>query len=213
MKTEDLINMLATGAAPVSSAAVASRFAWGLGCGLMGAVFLMALVFGVRTDIAQAATLPIFWAKVLVPAIGALTALPLTMRLSCPGRPSGPAPLVLAALLLLAWGSVGAALFDESPAERTEMIFGATWKTCAFNITLLALPLFGAAFWVIKGLAPTRPAWAGASAGLLAGASAASLYALHCPEMAAPFLGIWYVLGIAIPAVLGALLGPRLLRW
>jgi hypothetical protein len=213
MKTEDFISILATGAAPVNSTAVASRFAWGLGCGLMGAILLMALVFGVRNDIAQAATLPMFWAKVLVPAMGALTALPLTMRLSCPGRPSGPAPLVLAALLLLAWGSAGAALLDVPPAVRTEMIFGATWKTCALNITLLALPLFGATFWVIKGLAPTRPAWAGASAGLLAGASAASVYALHCPEMAAPFLGIWYVLGIAIPAVLGALLGPRLLRW
>lgn len=213
MKTEDFIHMLATGAAPVSSAAVASRFAWGMGCGLMGVILLMFLVFGVRNDIAQAAMLPMFWAKVLVPAMGALTALQLTMRLSYPGRPSGPAPLVLAALLLFAWGSTGAVLLNEPPAERAEMIFGATWKTCAFNITLLALPLFGAAFWVIKGLSPTRPAWAGASAGLLAGASAASVYALHCPEMAAPFVGIWYVLGIALTAVLGALLGPRLLRW
>jgi hypothetical protein len=31
--------------------------------------------------------------------------------------------------------------------------------------------------------------------------------------MAAPFLATWYVLGILIPAILGALLGPRLLRW
>jgi hypothetical protein len=39
------------------------------------------------------------------------------------------------------------------------------------------------------------------------------VYALHCPEMAAPFLGIWYVLGMAIPAVLGAAVGSRMLRW
>jgi hypothetical protein len=213
MKTEDFIKILATGAAPVSAAAVASRFAWGLGYGLMGAILLMALVFGVRSDIAQAAILPMFWAKVLVPAIAAWTAGRLTLRLCGRGRPSGPAPLVLAALLIFTWGSAGAVLLDAPPAVRTEMIFGSTWKTCAFNITLLAVPLFGAAFWVIKGLAPTRSAWAGASAGLLAGASAASVYALHCPEMAAPFLGVWYVLGIALPTVLGALLGPRLLRW
>ncbi|KAG5715748.1 hypothetical protein E4T56_gene14714, partial [Termitomyces sp. T112] len=31
--------------------------------------------------------------------------------------------------------------------------------------------------------------------------------------MAAPFLAVWYVAGVAIPAVLGALLGPPLLRW
>ena len=70
-----------------------------------------------------------------------------------------------------------------------------------------------ATFWVMKGLAPTRPAWAGASAGLLAGALAALVYALHCPESGAPFIGIWYVVGIAIPAAVGALLGPRTLRW
>ncbi|MFN7087304.1 MAG: NrsF family protein [Burkholderiales bacterium] len=30
---------------------------------------------------------------------------------------------------------------------------------------------------------------------------------------AAPFLGVWYVLGMSIPAVLGAPFGSRLLRW
>jgi hypothetical protein len=31
--------------------------------------------------------------------------------------------------------------------------------------------------------------------------------------MEAPFLAIWYLLGMLIPTLLGALLGPRLLRW
>jgi hypothetical protein len=31
--------------------------------------------------------------------------------------------------------------------------------------------------------------------------------------MAAPFLAIWYVLGMAIPAGIGAIVGARLLRW
>jgi hypothetical protein len=31
--------------------------------------------------------------------------------------------------------------------------------------------------------------------------------------MAAPFIGIWYLLGMLIPAAAGALVGPRLLRW
>ena len=52
-----------------------------------------------------------------------------------------------------------------------------------------------------------------AGAGLLAGALGALVYALHCPEMATPFLAVWYVVGMAIPTVLGAILGPRLLRW
>jgi len=47
----------------------------------------------------------------------------------------------------------------------------------------------------------------------LAGALATLVYALHCPESAAPFMAVWYVLGIAIPTVAGALLGRRVLRW
>ena len=65
----------------------------------------------------------------------------------------------------------------------------------------------------MKGLAPTRLRWAGAAAGLLAGAGGALVYALHCPEMAAPFIGIWYLLGMLIPTTIGALVGPRVLRW
>ena len=38
-------------------------------------------------------------------------------------------------------------------------------------------------------------------------------YSLHCPEMGVPFWAVWYVIGMALPAVVGALLGPRYLRW
>nr|WP_281399002.1 NrsF family protein [Paenacidovorax monticola] len=33
------------------------------------------------------------------------------------------------------------------------------------------------------------------------------------PEMAAPFVALWYLAGMALPTALGALLGPRWLRW
>jgi len=39
------------------------------------------------------------------------------------------------------------------------------------------------------------------------------VYSLHCPELAAPFIGFWYLLGMLIPTAVDALLGPRLLRW
>ena len=47
-------------------------------------------------------------------------------------------------------------------------------------------------------------AWAGAAAGWLAGGVGAAAYALHCPEMDAPFLAVWYVLGMCVPTALGA---------
>jgi hypothetical protein len=65
----------------------------------------------------------------------------------------------------------------------------------------------------MSGLAPTRLALAGAAAGLLSGAGGALIYALYCTEMAAPFISIWYLLGMMIPAAVGAMLGRQLLRW
>ena len=213
MKTDELINMLATGAAPVASGAGVRRLAVALGWGLFGATLLMALLLGVRADLAQALRLPMFWAKLGMPALAALAALQLARRLGVPGVRPGRAPLVLAALLLVAWGGAAAVLLGAAPEARSQLIFGATWKTCPFNIALLSMPLFIGMFWALRGYAPTRPALAGASAGLMAGAAAAAVYALHCPEMAAPFLGIWYVLGMLLPTLLGAVLGARLLRW
>jgi hypothetical protein len=90
---------------------------------------------------------------------------------------------------------------------------GRTWKYCLVGIPTLAVPVFVATLWAMKGLAPTRLSLAGAVAGLLSGAIAALVYALHCPEMEAPFLGVWYVAGMLIPAAAGALLGPLVLRW
>ena len=79
--------------------------------------------------------------------------------------------------------------------------------------TLVAAPLFLAFVWVLKDLAPTRLRCAGAGPGFAAGAIGALVYSLHCPELAAPFIGVWYLLGMPIPTAIGASLGPRLLRW
>jgi hypothetical protein len=80
-------------------------------------------------------------------------------------------------------------------------------------LAALSAPALFAALWALKGLAPTRLALAGAAAGLLSGALGALAYALHCPELAAPFLALWYSLGMLMPAAAGALLGRVLLRW
>jgi hypothetical protein len=80
-------------------------------------------------------------------------------------------------------------------------------------IALLSMPLFIAALRVMRGLAPTRLRLAGAAAGFAAGATAALVYCLHCPEMSPVFVGFWYLLGMLIPTALGALIGPRVLAW
>lgn len=213
MKTDQLIAMLASGAAAVEPDVLARRYALALGLGLLVSALLMLVTLGVRPDIADAARLPMFWVKLALPALLAVGALMATVRLSRPGVHLGGVPVAIAAPVIAVWSLAAMVLLGAAPAERSGLIFGETWIFCPVTIGVLALPFFIAALWAMKGLAPTRPALAGAAAGLLAGAGGALVYALHCPEMTAPFLAIWYVLGIAVPATAGALIGPRLLRW
>ncbi len=213
MKTDKLVELLATGANAVEPDATARRYALALGWGAFGAVLLMAILLGVRPDIHEAAWLPMFWIKLAFPASVVVGGLFAATRLSRPGVRLGRVPGALVAPVLAIWLLSAFALVRAAQPEREELIFGGTWQSCPFSIAMLSVPVLVAVLWAMKGLAPTRLALAGAAAGLLAGAIGALVYALHCPEMAAPFLGIWYVAGMLIPAAAGALLGPRLLRW
>ena len=213
MKTDDLINLLASNAEPVPGHAVARRLALALSWGVAGAVLLLLATLGLRPDLAQAASHWQFWLKPGFVACLALAGWLATERLARPGVRLGSAKVALAAPLVLLWLLAVLVLLNAAPAQRAELIFGDTWKTCPLSIAMLSLPLLAATLWAMKGLAPTRLALAGASAGLLAGAMGALVYALHCPESTLPFLATWYVLGMAIPTLAGALLGPRLLRW
>lgn len=213
MKTDDLIAMLATGVEPVNPKAVHGRFQWALAAGVLGGLVVMQWAFGVRDDMDMAMRMPMFWFKLIFPLALAVPAWVLMQRLGRPGVPTGrvwmalPVPwLVLTALALVV-------LASAPPQERLTLVLGSSWLSCAFNIAMVALPSFVGLFWALRGLAPTRPQWAGASAGLLAASLGTLIYALHCPEMQAPFLAVWYVLGLAIPTAAGALLGPKILRW
>ena len=212
MKTDELVAMLATGATAVEPGATSRRYAAALGWGAFGATLLMAIALGVRPDLAEAARLPMFWMKLAFPACLAAGALYAVTRLSRPGVQLGRVSAALAAPVLAMWLLAAFALL-RAAGEREALIFGGTWSACPLLVALLSLPVFVAALWAMRGLAPTRLALAGAAAGLLAGAVGALIYALHCPEMEAPFLAIWYLLGMLIPTAVGALIGPPLLRW
>jgi hypothetical protein len=213
MNTDEFVALLANGAAPVEPNATARRFATALGWGAFGTTLAMAIALGVRPDIADALSVPMFWVKLAFPALVALTALYAATRLARPGLQLGRAPGMLVALVAAIWALGIFTFFSAAPDEREYLVFGDTWLYCLLNIPLLSIPVFGAIIWAMKGLAPTRLRLSGAAAGLLAGAAGATVYALHCPEVEAPFVAIWYVLGMSIPAIAGAAIGPRLLRW
>ena len=213
MKTDALIAMLATGVVPVAPDAARKRFQTALVWGLAGAMVIMVLVFGVRRDLADAVRLPMFWLKLAFPLALAVPALVLSARLSHPGVRLGAQQYALVLPWLLLTALAAWVLLRAAPDERVALVMGKTWASCAFNIALISLPALASVLWAMKGLAPTRPALAGACGGLLSAALGALVYALHCPEMQAPFLAVWYVLGMLIPTAAGALIGAKLLRW
>ncbi len=213
MKTDELIALLAAGADAVEPGAARRRFALALLGGGLGSLGLLALTIGFNPDLARMPREPMFWTKLAYVLALAAAAAGVAARLARPGARAARLAGALAVPLLAMWLLAVYALAGAAPAERDALVFGATWRSCAFNIATLSIPLFAALLWAVKGLAPTRLALAGGAAGLLAGTTASVVYSLHCPELGAPFLGIWYPLGMLIPAALGALAGPRLLRW
>ncbi|MCM2348062.1 DUF1109 domain-containing protein [Acidovorax soli] len=213
MNTDEWINLLARDAVEIPKHSIERRFAVAALAGLGGGLVLVLALFGLRPGLMQDLALPMLWGKFIFAAMLAGGCVAVLRRLARPGMGLAHSLVLLALPLLVLWGTAVITLVRAEPAERLPLILGSTWRTCPFNIAALSVPALVASFWALRGAAPTRLAWTGAAGGLLAGALGALAYALHCPEMATPFLAVWYIAGMALPTALGALLGPRLLRW
>jgi hypothetical protein len=213
MKTHELISVLAASLRPTARHAADRRLTWAVMMGVAVATVALLATGGMRTDMPAMLDTPAFWLKAAFPAAVSLAAWHLTGRLGRPGARTRLGWILLAIPLAAVWGAA-AYVIASAPAEvRTQLILGRSWRVCTFNILALSIPTFIATFWAMRGLAPTRLRLAGTGAGLFAGAQAVLVYTLYCAEMATPFWATWYVLGMMLPALAGALLGPRWLRW
>lgn len=213
MKTDDLIEMLATGVGSEPVISQKSRFTTAITGGTVLAALLMLASIRLNPEIASALMSDKFWVKlgfVLIMAVGSLG---LLSRLSRPGSRIG---LQFASLLFPAgamWALSALILLEADSTVRQTLVFGQTWAVCPFLISMLSVPIFLPMLWAMKETAPTRLKLAGAILGLFSGAMGAAVYCFHCPELEVPFVSIWYVLGMAIPSAFGALCGEKLLRW
>jgi hypothetical protein len=211
MKTNDLIDLLATGAGPSPWAVAARRLAPAAALGLSASVAGALLVLGpVPAELFVTAG-P--WLKLAYAgALGAAAAW-LAARLGRPlARTTGP--LRLLALVVAAMAVLGGLALLAAPADqRMVALLGHSWSRCPFYVLGLSVPALAAALWALRGLAPTQARAAGLAAGLLAGALGAFGYALACTELSPTFVAVWYSLGIGMAGALGAALGPLTLRW
>lgn len=211
--TDDLIDRLAQDLKPARKGVVAARLALGVAMGLAVSLAGVALTLGLRPDFAQATASRMFWMKLAYAGAYAALGVFCVDRIA---RPAGRARRRLPWLAVPVVAIVVAAALQMAhtpAAAMRDLVMGHSAMVCPWIIVATSIPLFLALTWAVRGLAPTRLRLAGALVGLTAGGFGALVYCLHCSEVGAPFVAIWYSLGILVPCLLGALLGPRLLRW
>ncbi|MEW6206449.1 MAG: DUF1109 domain-containing protein [Pseudomonadota bacterium] len=211
MKTDDLITLIATQAGPAPRVSVASRL---VPAGVVGGLIAAAIVLGVLGLIPAAMfTEPGPWIKIGYASTLAIAAGWLFTRLGKPGASEKQATSALVGVVVV-MAMAGVLSYLGTPeSERAAALLGHSWLVCPWAILALSLPVMAGAFWAMRGFAPTNLIFAGAACGIFSGSVAALAYALACTEPAAPFIAVWYTLGIALCGVLGAMLGPKLLRW
>lgn len=213
MNTDELIDTLALDLRPVPRGLARMRVTLAVLAGGLAAGALLALTFGIRPDLDIAMAGMMFWTKIGYTASIALIALAAAVVLT---RPEARAPrwLWLALIPVAAVAIRSASEMASAPAGmRMEMWLGETWAVCPAIVLTLSLPIMATLMYAARSLAPTRLRLTGAVIGLAAGAASATIYCLHCPEVTATFVLSWYTLGIVLAAGVGALVGPKLLRW
>jgi hypothetical protein len=175
------------------------------------AIFLAGL--GVRPDAMTAMHNPFFDLKFAVTLALAIPAIAISLHLSRPeASMRGWAWLLLIPAGLLVAGISGEMMMPQRLPMMTRLV-GSNSRLCLTAIPVMSLPLLAAALIGLRHGAPSRPAVAGALAGLSSAGLAATLYAAHCTDDSPLFVATWYTTAAALVAAIGALAGSRVLRF
>jgi len=212
MDTDRLIHSLAADndmqERPVSNTLLVALL---LGGPVAVALFLAGL--GMRPDVMTAMGNPFFDLKFAVTIALTGAAVAISLHLSRPEASLGRWGWLLAIPLgLLGVGIMGDMMMPQRTSWPERMI-GSNSRICLTAIPLLSLPILAAALMALRHGAPSRPALAGAFAGLLSAGLAATLYASHCTDDSPLFVATWYTLAIGIITVIGAIAGSRVLKF
>lgn len=210
MDTNELIGALV---ADKHRPAPLAAFWW---AALAAATVVAAIVFfatiGPRPDIEEAARSGRFLLKFAVTLTLAASAFAVVRALSRPGDRRHALACMAAAPALLA----AAVVFELLVLPRetwANAAMGTNALVCLTYIPLIGIGPLGLFILALRHGAPTRPALAGAAAGLVAGGLAATFYAAHCTDDSPLFVAVWYTISVAMLALVGAVAGNRFARW
>jgi hypothetical protein len=169
---------------------------------------MVLLVVGARPDLAAAIHGAPFAYKVASMLALGLGGLFLASPAALPGTGRLTALVLVPAVALLAF---------RAATDQSGLSFmgnsDISVQQCVMTILVVSLPPLVVLLFAMRAGAPTRPALAGAIAGMLAGALGAGAYALACKNDAGTFVALWYPLAILGLAAFGAAIGRRALAW
>ena len=213
MTTSNLIDSLASELVPVTPNRHYRDVAIAVAAGATATFALVSLVYGVQSSLDTFAHGAPFVVKSAYSLTLAAVALALVLVLARPGASvrhnwrwlMGP----VTGLAVLATFE----LLRLPMSAWPQAMMGSSWQQCPWRVAALSLPVYAGLCVALRRQAPTDLRSAGAAAGLLSGAVAATVYALACTESSAAFVLVWYSFGIALATAIGAMLGPKLLRW
>jgi hypothetical protein len=212
METEQLIRTLAADAMHRSR-----PVGFVLALGLLAAAPVSLAMFlselGIRPDVMTAIHNPFFGLKFVVTLALAIAAIVVSLHLSRPEVSlKGWWWLLLIPVFILVAGIASEMVMPQRVPMMVRLI-GSNSRICVTAIPLMSLPLLAGALIGLRHGATTRPATAGAIAGLLSAGLAATLYASHCTDDSPLFVATWYPIAIALVAAVGAMVGSKVLRF
>jgi hypothetical protein len=212
MRTEDLINALVVDLT-VSKLRFRRILVAGISLGSIIAIAEFLFWIGVRPDFGHAMETVRFPFKFIVTLCLAATAARLLSRLATPGVSTGFWAWAWLAAPLLLMVAAAAELIVTPATTWWPRLVGTNARFCLMLIPFLSIGPLACILAALRQGAPTRPGLAGAVAGLVASGIAATLYASHCTDDSPLFVATWYSLAIGMVALVGYVIGSRVLRW
>jgi hypothetical protein len=215
MKTDELIDSLGRDPSPRARLAPTAAVMMAALGAIFVAMTLSIMWLRPRADLASAlmAENHAFLLKLLFAVCVVVAALPIVRDLSVPGRRIGIWSILAAAPCVVIMILALRELAGLPVREWSHHVGHASWLECLWQIPALAIPAFVILVTTVRHLAPTNLMRTGAYIGFTAGGIGAVGYALHCHDDSIAFVAASYTFAILEMTLLGALLGPRMLRW
>jgi hypothetical protein len=215
MRTDQLIESLVAELRPIDRdrTRISRALLSALTIGAMAALLIMFAVFGSVPNLLGRPHPNILVSKLFFGVGVAATAAAFLPKLARPRARMRNSPALILLPFVAIIAAAASALASVPVTAWYDMIFEANSVRCLLTIPLLAIPPFMALVCALRLGAPTDLSSAGEIAGLVAAGLGATACALPCVDYWIPAVAIWYGVPIGICALLGAKLGPRLLRW